>query len=147
MADAKSPEDCAHPNRGSAAKKFRAQQTRATSGAPPVTLPAVCPLRFVWPAWLPARRISAADSLVRLSTNAIILCAAISSRENPGRSHHIIRANRHYALRNGPWPNRRLASATRRRVKFHRARRDPPTPAVKWQHEKGFLRVSVRRNY
>jgi hypothetical protein len=32
-------------------------------------------------------------------------------------------------------------------VKFHRARRDPPTPDVKWQHEKGFLRVSVRRNY
>src|SRR5437016_13948324 len=32
-------------------------------------------------------------------------------------------------------------------VKFHETGRDAPTPAVKWQHEKGFLRISVRRNY
>ena len=69
----------------------------------PVTLPPARPRNFVLPARPPSRQTSAADSLVRLSTNAIILYGAISSRENLARTRRIIRASRHCALRNDRW--------------------------------------------
>ena len=84
--------------------------------------------------------------------------SAFHQRNNPLRSDFVTRKSgtkpsynsRQPALCLAKWPVAKSAFGQRDQaaiVKFHRARRDPPTPAVKWQHEKGFLGISVRRNY